>query len=101
MERFSYTFALRQPKRSRVGRLLSKPWDAFYNERLEIGLVSTGRRSKFSLVGPQLSQKFHPTTDTELESEVDGHRRELPPTEEESASNSFPAKSDIKLAGRS
>lgn len=79
MERFSFTFAMRQPKRSRVGRQLSKPSDAFYNEKLEIGLVSTGRRSKFSLIGPQLSQKFHPTTDTELESEVDGHGRELPP----------------------
>lgn len=43
----------------------------------------------FSLVGPQISQKFHATADTELESEGDGHGHEFPPTEEESASKTF------------
>lgn len=49
---------------------------------LEIGLLCTRGRSQSSPVGPQISHNGHAIAGTELESEGDGHRHELLPTEE-------------------
>lgn len=68
---------------------------------LEIGLLYSRRSSKSSLVRPQISQNDHAMAGTELKSEGDGHRHELPPTKEESALKMFSVKLDIKLAGPS
>ena len=51
------------------------PWNTLYNERLETGLLSTKRRSNFSLIGPQISQKCQATADIELKSEGDRNRQ--------------------------